>query len=96
METELVEELLTILEALQSVTDNTDELEGNMAAIEGNMAAIEESVAAIEEQITAPQLLLETPIDEYTVTEGLLLTIVICMFLKSLWRLVKEGFYWLM
>lgn len=89
METEVVVDWYALLEALQGVTDNTDELEGAMSSIE-------ESVEAIEEKVTAPRLFLETPLDEYTVTEGLLFTIVICMFLKSLWRFVKEGFYWLM
>ena len=89
METEVVVDLYAVLEALQGVTDNTDELEGYMSSIE-------ESVDAIEEKVASPRLFLETPLDEYTVTEGLLLTIVICIFLKSLWRFVKEGFYWLL
>lgn len=89
MGTEVVVDWYAVLDALRGVSDNTDELEGYMSSID-------EHLTTIEEKVTAPRLFLETPIDEYTVTEGLLLTIVICIFLRSLWRLVKEGFYWLM
>lgn len=36
-----------------------------------------------------------TPLDDYTVTEGLLLLIVILLVIKWIIGIVKEGFYWL-
>lgn len=38
---------------------------------------------------------LDKPLDDYTVTEGLLLIIVLFLFLSQLIRIVKEGFHWL-
>lgn len=37
-----------------------------------------------------------TPIDEFTVTEGLLLCILVVMVLGKIGQAIKEGFYWLL
>ena len=37
-----------------------------------------------------------TPIDEFTVSEGLLLTILVVLVLDKIRSLLKEGFYWLL
>ncbi len=39
--------------------------------------------------------LMTTPLDDYSVTEGLLLLILILLVIKWFIGIVKEGFYWL-
>lgn len=39
---------------------------------------------------------LTTPLDQFTVTEGLLLLIVLILIFKELAKELKEGFYWLL
>ncbi len=39
---------------------------------------------------------LTTPLNEYTVTEGLLLLILFVLVIKILIDIVKGGFYWLL
>ena len=36
-----------------------------------------------------------TPLDDYTVTEGLLLMILVILVIKIIAGAIKEGFYWL-
>ena len=36
-----------------------------------------------------------TPLDDYTVTEGLLLLILVILVIKIIADAIKEGFYWL-
>ena len=36
-----------------------------------------------------------TPLDDYTVTEGLLLLILVVLIIKIIAGAIKEGFYWL-
>lgn len=36
-----------------------------------------------------------TPLDDYTVTEGLLLLILVILVIKIIAGAIKEGFYWL-
>lgn len=38
---------------------------------------------------------LETSFDEYTVTEGLLLLLVVALVMAVVWNLLKEGISWL-
>ena len=38
---------------------------------------------------------LVTPFTDYTVTEGLLLALLLCMVVSAVIKLLKEGFYWL-
>lgn len=47
------------------------------------------------EIVEDPRLFLETPFEEFTVTEGLLLTLFLCVFVSAVIKLLKEGFYWL-
>lgn len=39
---------------------------------------------------------LTTPLNDYTVTEGLLLMILLVLFIKIVIGILKEGFWWLM
>ena len=43
-----------------------------------------------------PRPFLTTPFEEYNVTEGLLLVLLLCVFVRSVIKIVKEGFYWLL
>ncbi len=49
----------------------------------------------LTEAPAAPENFLEKPFAEYTVTEGLLLVVVLLLVLSQLGRIVKEGFHWL-
>ena len=42
-----------------------------------------------------PRPFLETQFDDYSVTEGLLLALVLLAFLSACVRIIKEGFSWL-
>lgn len=55
---------------------------------------VTETVEVVEVEADRP--FLSTPFDEYTVTEGLLLVIVLILFFSKLSQAIKEGFYWLM
>lgn len=48
----------------------------------------------IQETVDHP--FLSTPLDDYTVTEGLLLLILLVLVLKWIGQAIKEGFYWLL
>lgn len=53
----------------------------------------------VQEQLQVqedPRPFLTTPFEEYSVTEGLLLTLFLCVFAKTLIKVLKEGFYWLL
>lgn len=54
-----------------------------------------EPTETIEMVVEEPRLFLTTPFEEYTVTEGLLLTLVLLVVVSFLVKTVKEGFYWL-
>lgn len=43
-----------------------------------------------------PRPFLTTPFDDYTVTEGLLLAVLLCLFFSVIVKILKEGFYWLL
>lgn len=63
-----------------------------------------ESLSQVPEEVTGelveltedPRPFLTTPFAEYTVTEGLLLAVFLCLFFSALVRIIKEGFYWLL
>ncbi len=59
------------------------------AAPQADIQELTEVPAAISENF------LEKPFTDYTVTEGLLLVIVLLLILSQLGRIVKEGFHWL-
>lgn len=46
--------------------------------------------------VEADRPFLTTPLNDYTVTEGLLLCILLVLLLEWLARIIKEGFYWLL
>lgn len=46
-------------------------------------------VAVVEEP---PRLFLSTPFSDYTVTEGLLLCVLLALIVSALWSFVKEAF----
>lgn len=50
---------------------------------------------SIQEDVT-PHPFLSTPFDDYTVTEGLLLLILLLFFIVGCIKLLKEGFSWLL
>ncbi len=56
-------------------------------------AQMDESVSEVTGEVVRP--FLETPFGDYTVSEGLLLTLFLCVFAAALIKLLKEGFYWL-
>lgn len=73
----------------------TDEL--SLQPILDSLSLLTEDVSVIKEEITEdPRLFLTTPFEEYTVTEGLILAVLLCLFVSALVRIIKEGFYWLL
>lgn len=46
-------------------------------------------------EVSADRPFLSTPLDDYTVTEGLLLMILLCFVLQFVFRILKGGFSWL-
>ena len=58
----------------------------------GDMDDVQEQLQVQED----PRPFLTTPFEEYSVTEGLLLTLFLCVFAKTLIKVLKEGFYWLL
>lgn len=55
-----------------------------------------EELTETETVIEEPHLFLNTPFDEYNVSEGLLLSLLLCLFISTLAKILKEGFYWLL
>ena len=55
----------------------------------------EDEVHQIAEVVTTPRPFLETPLDEFTVSEGLLLCILVVMIINALVRMVRGAFFWL-
>lgn len=60
------------------------------------LAASSEATETVEVMEVPERDFLTTPLDDYTVTEGLLLLIVLILFFSKLSKVLKEGFYWLM
>ena len=60
------------------------------------LAASSEATETVEVMEVPERDFLTTPLDDYTVTEGLLLLIVLILFFSKLSKALKEGFYWLM
>ena len=54
-----------------------------------------EGVEATEEPEETPRLFLDTPFSDYTVAEGLLLSLLLVTLISALVLIVKEGFSWL-
>ena len=66
---------------------------GNFVSSVLDSAQMDESVSEVTGEVVRP--FLETPFDDYTVSEGLLLTLFLCVFAAASIKLLKEGFYWL-
>ena len=90
--------LETILHAVDSIyNDVIGDSEDEETSVGENVAAIQADVAEVKEmvQTAVDRPFLTTPLEDYSVSEGLLLMILFVMFLRALLRLVKEGLYWL-
>lgn len=64
--------------------------------INNSPPAPEETIGESSTLVEDSRPFLTTPFEEYTVTEGLLLVIVLCLFASAVVKLLKEGFYWLL
>lgn len=64
---------------------------------EGDIITCEvgEDVHAIAEVVTTPRLFLDTPLEDFTVSEGLLLCILLVMVINILIRMIRGAFFWL-
>lgn len=77
--------------------NETDVFEADVVADESEPV---ETVPPVETEIIAEvvepeRLLLTTPFEEYTVSEGLLLILVLLVVLSFCGRLLKGGLFWL-
>lgn len=70
-------------------TEREDE-EGEVTTFE-----VGEDIHQIAEVVTDPRTFLDTPLEEYTVSEGLLLMILFTLFVSACWRMIKGAFSWL-
>lgn len=57
---------------------------------------LDEPVEVILVDVSDKRSFMTTPLNDYTVTEGLLLLILIIMIVKLVAKAVKEGFRWLL
>lgn len=90
--------LQTILHAVDTLYDDVvGDPEDEEISVGENVSAMQADVAQIKEmvQTAVERPFLTTPLEDYSVSEGLLLMILFVMFIRALLRLVKEGLYWL-
>ena len=59
------------------------------------MTVESEVVEVVGEVVEDPRLFLETPFSEYTVSEGLLLSLFLAVIFAALAKIIKGGFNWL-
>ena len=64
--------------------------------IEETTVVLDEPVEVILVDVSDDRSFMTTPLNDYTVTEGLLLLILIMMIVKFVAKAVKEGFRWLL
>ena len=69
-----------------------DEFVDSLLEVEGN----EGDTIVLQLVEPDPRPFLETPFEDYTVTEGLLLALLLGLFLSCVIKIIKGGFYWLM
>lgn len=62
--------------------------------VEGGGVVVGDSVEIIEQTVNHP--LLTTSFQDYTVTEGLLLLLLLCFFVKACMTMVRRAFSWLL
>ena len=81
------------------VPDSESSLEEEPAADEVGETQQESRPESVTYQVIQespePRPFLETQFDDYSVTEGLLLALVLLAFLSACVRIIKEGFSWL-
>ncbi len=71
------------------------EVEGEPAPEAGEGGTVVgDTVEIIEQTVNHP--LLTTPFQDYTVTEGLLLLLLLCVFIKACMTMVRRAFAWLL
>ena len=64
--------------------------------VEETTVVLDEPVEVILVDVSDERSFMTTPLNDYTVTEGLLLLILIMMIVKFVARAVREGFRWLL
>jgi len=64
--------------------------------VEETTVVLDEPVEVILVDVSDERSFMTTPLNDYTVTEGLLLLILIMMIVKLVAKVVKEGFRWLL
>ena len=91
------EEEITIIEVVQSLLSYFQEDDNDLlTTIRDNTTEIKAKVTEIAEN-TAARPLMETPFDDYSVTEGLLLLLVLWLeVINPCIKILKGGFSWLM
>ena len=88
---------LSVIEVVQLLLSYFQEDDNSLiTAIRDNTADIKTAVTEIQAN-TAPHLLMETPFEEYTVLEGLVLILVLWLaVVNPCIKMIKGGFSWLM
>ncbi len=76
------------------VEDVVPGLIGDAIEILAGIRSSAERLESIEQTVNHP--LLTTPFQDYTVTEGLLLLLLLCVFLKACMTMVRRAFAWLL
>lgn len=64
--------------------------------VEETTVVLDEPVEVILVDVSDERSFMTTPLNDYTVTEGLLLLILIMMIVKLVSKAVREGFHWLL
>lgn len=64
--------------------------------VEETTVVLDEPVEVILVDVSDARSFMTTPLNDYTVTEGLLLLILIMMIVKFVAKAVREGFRWLL
>lgn len=67
----------------------------DLLAIEDPAPEMEQLSETFTAEVIDDRFFMTTPIDDYTVTEGLLLCILIVLIVQWLIRILKGGFWWL-
>ena len=71
-------------------------IEEENVVVEETTVMLDEPVEVILVDVSYDRNFMTTPLNDYTVTEGLLLLILIMMIVKFVAKAVKEGFRWLL
>ena len=67
----------------------------DLLAVEDAYPEMEQYTETVIAEVVDDRLFMTTPIDDYTVTEGLLLLIFLVLVLQLVIRFVKGAFWWL-